>query len=184
MSNCYQPDCNSDIAVPTPTPLPPCEDGELCKEVVDAGCVVYTGEELPPVGVETNDRLDDIIRKWSETTESGTQAISTQQTLTTTPMGSGLSTYPLKLDVRVSSYPNNLLKVVDYVDEFSVHRTGLQVVLNASAIGSILTQISQNEELRTMFCEIIELCSASSCRIATGLTVSTDDDESGEGAGE
>jgi hypothetical protein len=176
MSNCYQPDCNSDIPVPTPTPLPPCEDGEACKEVVDANCVVYTGEELLPVGVETNDRLDDIIRKWSEATEAGTQAISTQQTLTTAPTGSGLGTNPLRLDVRVSAYPNNLLKVVDYTDEFSVHRTGLQVVLDAAAIGSILTQISQSEELRTLFCEVVELCSANSCKIATNLTVSTDDD--------
>lgn len=169
MSNCYQPDCNPDIPVPTPTPLPPCEEGEACKEVVDAGCVVYTGEELPAVNVETNDRLDDIIRKWAETTESGTQAIATQQTLTVSFQGSGTSVNPLRGNVRVSGHPQNLLQIVDYVDETSVHRTGLQVQLTKGTIAWILTQIAGDEELKTLFCEIVELCSASSCRIPTNL---------------
>ncbi len=176
MSNCYQPDCNPDIPVPTPTPLPPCEDGEPCKEVVDAGCVVYTGEELPPVNVETNDRLDDIIRKWSIATEAGTQAISTQQTLSMTPQGTGTGVNPLRMNVRVSTHPENLLQVVDYTDEFNVPRTGLQVQLTTGTIGWILTQIAGSDELKTLFCELIELCSATSCKIATDLTVSTDDD--------
>jgi hypothetical protein len=80
------------------------------------------------------------------------------------------------MNVRVSSHPENLLQVVDYVDETSVQRTGLQVKLNMSTVLWILTQIAQNEELKTMFCEVVELCSASSCRIATNLVVSTDDD--------
>lgn len=176
MSNCYQPDCNPDIPVPTPVPLPPCEDGEPCKEVMDAGCVVYTGEALPAVNVETNDRLDDIIRNWAEATEDGTQAISTQQTLSVSFQGTGTGVNPLKANVRVSTHPSNLLQVVDYVDEFSVQRTGLQVKLNESTIAWILTQISGSEELRTLFCEMMELCSASSCKIATNLTISTDDD--------
>lgn len=176
MSNCYQPDCNPDIPVPTPTPLPPCEDGEACKEVTDANCVVYTGEDLPPVNVETNDRLDDIIRKWSIATESGTQAISTQQSLTVSFQGTGTGVSPLMANVKVSTHPSNLLQVVNYTDEFNVQRTGLQVLLNASVIGSILTQITQNEELKTLFCEMMDLCSASSCKIATNLVVSTDDD--------
>jgi hypothetical protein len=151
--------------------LPPCEEGEACGEVVDAGCVVYTGEALPAVNVEPNERLDDIIRGWAETTASGTQAIATQQTLTVAPQGSGTSVNPLRMNVRVSSHPENLLQVVDYVDETSVQRTGLQVKLNMSTVLWILTQIAQNEELKTMFCEVVELCSASSCRIATNLEV-------------
>jgi hypothetical protein len=156
----------------TPTPLPPCADGEACKEVVDASCVVFTGDPLDPVNVETNDRLTSILQKWAETVASNTQAISTQQTLTTTFQGNGTGASPLMTNVRVSTYPPNLLQVVDYVDEFSVHRTGLQVVLTTEALSSMLTKIAESESLRTQFCSIIASCTADVCSIATDLFVS------------
>jgi hypothetical protein len=161
-----------------PTPLPPCEDGESCKEVVDANCVVFTGDPLDPINVETNDRLTSILQKWAETVASNTQAISTQSTLTATFQGNGTGVNPLKANVLVSSYPLNLLKVVDYVDENSVHRTGLQVVLSTSDVSQLLTKIAENESLRIQFCSIIASCTADVCSIATDLFVNVTGDES------
>jgi hypothetical protein len=145
---------------------------------VDANCVVFTGDPLDPVNVETNDRLTSILLKWSQTVQSNTQAISTQQTLTTTFQGNGTGASPLKANVRVSTYPLNLLKVVDYVDEHSVQRTGLQVVLSTDDLSLILTQIAQDDSLRTQFCSIIASCTADVCSIATDLFVHVSGEES------
>lgn len=171
MSNCYQLDCNPDIPVPTPTPLPPCPDGEACKEVVDAGCVVYTDEPLPTVNVETNDRLDDIIRKWAQAVLTGTQAVSTGATTTATFQGNGTGVQPLKVNVQLSSRPENLLKVVDEVDETSVHRVGLEVLLTDEIIASIITRIIASETLNLQFCELVRPCLDNACRLATDLVV-------------
>lgn len=171
MSNCYQPDCNPDIPVPTPTPLPPCPEGEPCKEVVDAGCVVYTDEPLPAVNVQTNDRLDDIIRKWAQGVLAGTQAVSTGPTPTATIQGNGTGLQSLQVNVRVSSRPQNLLKVVDEIDESNVQRIGLEVLLTDELVGSILTRIAGNEALNLQFCELVRPCLDNACRIATDLQV-------------
>lgn len=170
MSNCLQLDCNPNIPVPTPTPLPPCEDGERCYELVDAGCVVYTGDALPIVNVDTNDRLDEIINNWAETVEGGTQAISTEETVTATPDGNGTSVAPLKVDVRVSTLPLNLLRVVDYVDDEDEHRVGLEVTLTAETISWILTQITENEDLNEQFCALVRPCLDNACGLPTDLT--------------
>lgn len=179
MSTCYPLDCSENIPVPTPTPLPPCEEGEACGEVVDAGCVVYTNEALPFVNVETNDRLNDIIRKWAETTESETQAIATLDTETTELAGNGTSVSPLEVHVVVSEHAENLLEVVDYT-EASVHYTGLEVRLTSELISQIITQIIENEDLNAQFCELVRPCLDNSCNLATDLEVSVTGDDSNE----
>lgn len=170
MSNCLQLDCNPDIPVPTPTPLPPCEDGEACKEVADAACVVYTNEPLPFVNVDTNDRLNDIIRKWAQTTEGGTQAISTANTLSATLTGNGTSIDPLNVDVQVSTNPDNILGIVDYTQD-TVHYTGLEVILTNEIIAAILTKIAGNPELNQQFCDLVTPCLDNACNLATDLEV-------------
>jgi hypothetical protein len=171
MSNCQPINCNQDVPVPIPVPLPPCPDGESCNEVVDAHCVVYTNEPLPPVNVQTNDRLNDIIRKWSQGVLAGTQAVSTGVTPTTTIEGNGTSLQPLKVDVQVSSRPENLLTIVNEVDQQGIQRTGLEVVLTDAVVASILTRILQSDTLSLQFCELIRPCLDNSCGIATGLQV-------------
>jgi hypothetical protein len=171
MSECLPVDCTPDIPVPMPTPLPPCAEGEACEAVVDAGCVVYTNEPLLPVNVETNDRLNDIIRKWSQAVSAGTQAVSTGNSTTTTLQGNGTGVQPLKVNVQVSSRPENLLKVVDEVDESSVHRVGLEVLLTNELIASLLTKIAGDEALNLQFCELVRPCLDNACRLATDLTV-------------
>jgi hypothetical protein len=170
MSNCLQIDCNPDVPIPTPTPLPPCEEGEACKEVVDAACVVYTNEPLPFVNVDTNDRLNDIIRKWAQGVEGGTQAVSTENTLSATIEGNGSSLNPLNVDVQVSTNPDNILKVVDYTAG-STHYTGLEVILTDEIIAKLFTQIVGNLELNLQFCELVKPCLANACNLATNLNV-------------
>lgn len=171
MSNCQPINCNQNIPVPTPVPLPPCPDGEPCNEVIDAHCVVYTNEPLPPVNVQTNDRLNDIIRKWSQGILAGTQAVSTGTTTTTTIQGNGTILQPLQIDARLSSHPQNLLQVVDGPDENGVQRTGLEVALTDEIVAAILTRIQQSDTLSLQFCELIRPCLDNSCGIATGLQV-------------
>lgn len=177
MSNCLPLDCSEDVPVPTPTPLPPCEEGEGCDEVVDAECVVYTNEALPFVNVDTNDRLNDIIRKWAETTEGGTQAIATLDTDTMDVEGNGTSVAPLEVSVKVSEHADNLLEVVDYIVE-SVHYVGLEVLLTDAVIGRLLARIAANEDLNEQFCTLVRPCLNTSCNLATGLVVITSSDSS------
>lgn len=171
MSNCYQPDCNPNIPVPTPTPLPPCEGGEPCREVTDAACVVYTGEPLLPVNVETNDRLDEIIQKWSNTIQSGIQAVARLDTPSTLINGNGTGLLPLKVDVRISTRPDNILKIVNELDETNVQRTGLEVILTDEIIAKLITRLVESTELNMQFCELIRPCLESACGIATSLSV-------------
>jgi hypothetical protein len=171
-TNCVSLNCNEDIPVPTPTPLPPCPDGEPCKEVVDAACVVYTGDPLLPVSVDTNDRLDEIIQKWSDTIGSGIQAVARDNTLTAIMQGNGTGLLPLKVDVRISTRPQNLLKVVNELDEASVQRTGLEVLLSNALVASILTMIANDEALNAQFCAMVRPCLDNACGLATGLNVS------------
>lgn len=171
MSNCLQPDCNPDIPVPTPTPLPPCEDGEACKEVMDAGCVVYTNEPLPVVNVDTNDRLNDIIRKWALGVQSGTQAVSTGPTPTTLFAGNGTGLQPLLVNVRISGNAANLLKVVNYTDGNNVQQIGLEVLITDAVIAQLLTQIGNSLELSAQLCELVRPCLDNACSIATELAV-------------
>jgi hypothetical protein len=132
---------------------------------------VYTNEALPFVNVETNDRLNDIIRKWAQTTEAGTQAIGTLGTLSTIPMGNGTGPSPLKIDVRVSTNPNNILGIVDYTAG-STHYTGLEVILTNEIIAKVLTQIMNDEGLNMQFCELVRPCLDNACNLATDLVVS------------
>jgi hypothetical protein len=171
MNNCYQPDCNPNIPVPTPTPLPPCEDGEPCREVTDAACVVYTGAPLLPVNVETNDRLDEIIQKWSNTIHAGIQAVARLDTTSTLINGNGTGLLPLKVDVRISTRPENLLKIVNELDEDNVQRTGLEVILTDEIINKIVTRLVESPALNMQFCELIRSCLENACGIATSLTV-------------
>lgn len=73
MSNCAkcgtcEQDCNC-IPVGMTTPnycpsdLPPCPDPAPCSETFDSKCVIYTGEDLDCIGVETGDSVEDVISK-------------------------------------------------------------------------------------------------------------------------
>ena len=57
--------CNCTSELP-PTPVPVCEDpnAEPCADAVDSQCVIYSGDSLPCIGVDTSNgpiRYDDII---------------------------------------------------------------------------------------------------------------------------
>ena len=55
-NNC--PDC-----IPAPTPLANCPGGEPCEELVSVACNLFTGPNLPALGVLNNDRLLEILTK-------------------------------------------------------------------------------------------------------------------------
>lgn len=45
-----------------PSDLPPCPQPEPCNETFDSKCVVYTGEDIPCFGIETGDRVEEVIQ--------------------------------------------------------------------------------------------------------------------------
>lgn len=103
ITNCTEP-------VPTP---PECTNGEKCTEITDAHCVQYTGEDIESLGIDKNDRLDEILNKLSVNLE--TQAIDIEDTNSINLSGSGLSSDKLKADVKIStSYEKgiNTLKIL------------------------------------------------------------------------
>lgn len=55
-NNC--PDC-----IPAPTPLANCPGGEPCDEIMSTACSLYTGPNLPALGVLNNERLLEILTK-------------------------------------------------------------------------------------------------------------------------
>lgn len=70
MSNCSKcgscEDCNcvpNGLTTPNycPSDLPPCPQPSPCNETFDSNCVIYTGEDLPCIGVETGDTVQEII---------------------------------------------------------------------------------------------------------------------------
>jgi len=70
MSNCSKcgscEDCNcvpKGMTTPNycPSDLPPCPQPSPCNETFDSNCVIYTGEDLPCIGVETGDTVQEII---------------------------------------------------------------------------------------------------------------------------
>jgi hypothetical protein len=139
--------------------------------VIDAHCVVYTKEPLPAVNVLTNDRLNDIIRKWAQGVLAGTQAVSTAPTITATIAGNGTYLQPLQVNVQISTRPENLLKVVNELDENNVQRTGLEVLITDQLVTEIFNRIIQNDNLNLQFCELIRPCLDNTCGIATNLQV-------------
>jgi len=44
-----------------PSDLPSCPDPSPCNETFDSKCVIYTGEDLPCLGIDTGDTVDQII---------------------------------------------------------------------------------------------------------------------------
>lgn len=170
MHSCFVEPCMWDSLLNGPDPLPPCQDDNDCEQAVDAGCVVYTNEPLPAIGVLPKDRLNDIIRKWAASVESNTQAIRTIPTSTVLPIGNGTLTAPLQLHAKISSHADNLLKIVDYSQD-NVQYQGLEVKLTPETIAILLNQILNNEALHQLFCDLITTCGSASCSIPTNMSV-------------
>lgn len=68
--SCTNPNCNpgcgcNDCCPPVPPPVPPtppeCE-GTDCVEIYDGNCVIYTGPNIPCIGIETNNNINTIIQ--------------------------------------------------------------------------------------------------------------------------
>lgn len=162
MSPCYPVTCQPDIPVPTPTPLPPCEDGEPCAEAMDAGCVIYTNEPLPAVNVQPQDRLNDIIRKWALTVLSQTQAIATAPTNDVVFSGTGLSSSPLAALVKLHPDAHNLIKK---------SAEGLIVKVDLCLLQDLATLINSSAEAHELFCELVAGCASGHCGTAVALQV-------------
>lgn len=160
MPSCYPVDCTPDIPVPTPTPLPPCTDGEECAEVVDAACVVYTDVPLPAVNVLPNDRLDAIIKKWALAVQGQTQAIATLPTSDITFTGSGHGSLPLKAFVQLNPDSHNLI---------SKTNEGLLTVVNLCLLQDLATLVTSNAEAHELFCEMVAGCASGHCGTAVNL---------------
>lgn len=73
MSNCAkcgtcEQDCNCipvGLTTPNycPSDLPPCPEPAPCSETFDSKCVIYTGDDLDCLGIETGDSVEDVISK-------------------------------------------------------------------------------------------------------------------------
>ena len=71
MSNCQScGNCSKDCdCIPTgmttpnycPSDLPPCPQPAPCEETFDSNCIVYTGEDIPCIQVETGDSVQTIV---------------------------------------------------------------------------------------------------------------------------
>lgn len=75
MSNCSKcgkcEDCDcvpNGMTTPNycPSDLPPCPQPSPCNETFDSKCVIYTGEDLPCLGVETGDTVEEVILTLNE----------------------------------------------------------------------------------------------------------------------
>lgn len=76
MSNCTkcrncQEDCNcipKGLTTPNycPSDLPPCPQPSPCNETFDSKCVIFTGDDLPCIGVEKGDSVEEVIISLNE----------------------------------------------------------------------------------------------------------------------
>jgi uncharacterized repeat protein (TIGR01451 family) len=68
--SCTNPNCNpgcgcNGCCPPVPPPVPPTPPiciGEECVEHYDGNCVIYTGPDIPCIGIETNDNINTVIQ--------------------------------------------------------------------------------------------------------------------------
>lgn len=68
--SCTNPNCNpgcgcNSCCPPVPPPVPPTPPiciGEDCVEIYDGNCVIYTGPDIPCIGIETNNNINTIIQ--------------------------------------------------------------------------------------------------------------------------
>ena len=69
------------------TPNNPCPKG-----IINAGCVVYTGPDIPCLGIKTNDRIDVAMAKIANVVCANTTTTTTSTTSTTSTSTSSTST--------------------------------------------------------------------------------------------
>ena len=68
--SCQNTNCNpgcgcNGCCPPVPPPVPPTPPiciGEDCVEHYDGNCVIYTGPDIPCIGIETNDNINTVIQ--------------------------------------------------------------------------------------------------------------------------
>lgn len=147
-------DCGSAEAVS------PCLNGESCAELIDAGCVNYTGKPLVNINVNPKDRLDEILVKLNVNhTSTGTIVNDTNSI---THVGTGLNSDPLILSVKIDSVitGNLLIETND----------GLKVQLTKGVILSMFQAIEYDADLQNAFCSLVSNCAGNSCGIPTSIT--------------
>jgi hypothetical protein len=97
--------------------------------------------------IQTDDRLDVILRKFCENTDS--QAISAESTNCVTVTGTGLNTAPLTPSLKISTATGNLAQCTT---------EGLFVEINAATVAAVLTLITNTPALKSQFCGIVSTC--------------------------
>ena len=101
--------CNSNNTDSTITTPPPCINGEPCEEVIDAGCVEYTGANISSLNILKGDRVDTILNKLSVNSTTQNIAVNDSATIQLTGSQNGETTFTHV----VNSATDNITLVLD-----------------------------------------------------------------------
>jgi hypothetical protein len=135
-----------------PNPPQPCAGGEPCPEVLTARCVVYDGVAVPCLGVTRGERLETVLPKilTALCSEARVVPVKVNATSTISVEGDGTEASPLILDAKLSDEKGNMLQV---------RSKGLFAGPTRDSALDLLRLIQNDNELRTLFCEIMATCS-------------------------
>lgn len=169
-SSCYSnpspcPACSCDpTPVPNPEPIPIiCPDPEPCDNLQDVACVVYTGEDLPCIPANTDDRLDVILQAINDKLcNIAAGGLYTNDTNCISLSGDGTQGNPLEATPIIDGDPDNILECGD---------NGLTVVIDEDVILNILNIITGSTTLSQMFCTMVQNCGNATCGLNTNLQV-------------
>lgn len=154
MNPCYNP-CEPDQETQEEIP---CVDGEKCFPVIDLDCVVYTGSNLPGLGINTGDRGSKILNLLNQNHTS--TGILTEDTNSVKIEGSGIDSDKLKATVILDLDVDNL--ITESVD-------GLLVKFTPQIILKLFQLIKDTPDLKDVWCDMIHECE--SCALITDFQV-------------
>jgi hypothetical protein len=146
--SCHPHSCNCNNTPPTP---PICNNGEKCEEVIDAGCVEYTGDNIDTFGIVTGDRMDAILNKLDLNSSSQEIVVSNTSTVNLTGLVDGETTFThtvnsatnsttLILDSSSDITPGQLITGTNIDSNTKVLSiTGSTIVLTKPVLGTVVS---------------------------------------------
>ena len=170
-SSCYSnpspcPACSCNpTPVPNPEPIPiVCPDPEPCDNLQDVACVVYTGNDLPCIPANTDDRLDIILEAINDKLcNIAAGGLYTNDTDCIALSGDGTQGDPLEATPIIDPSVDNILECGP---------DGLMVSVNNEAvITTILNTIMNSTVLSQIFCSMVQGCANATCGANTNLQV-------------